>query len=449
MSSLLLCFFSFCSYFLRGVIVRDINHNGAVLNYNTDMMSPPKDYQPVQEGYKRPSITTISNAGKKVADRFVSLTSAVGHGLSGLVDTILDNFEENEDGVNSPEGNPLFPAIKAGTSSAGSSRKVNMASRESLYDYEDEDVSASSATMKKQISGDPLLGVENVSSRQKKSPVPGSSTASITSSSPENGNSSPPHQLNGMGKGYANLPNDASVDPLTKLGSPAQQKPKASSSLFSPNWFPSSSSSSSTAPSSSTKSKILDKDTEKGSRLSVGVNLSLLHSHSEDVSSKTGNDSGKTNEKVPAKKRNSKHQENAVGDRLLDLADELIRISHTSHGSNGNDVMTTRDSIEDGNDVLTATARRLQGLVDVLSGMTNIVDYDTKYGNRTLPQPPLKPMYISTSSSPSITTPAATAAVTLPSPRPPTPKVSVSNVVLPRPRPSVTTAERNQDNDML
>jgi hypothetical protein len=439
--------------FCRGVIVRDINHNGAVLNYNTDMMSPPKDYQPVQEGYKRPSITTasLSNAGKKVADKFASLTSAVGHGLSGIVDTILDTFEEDEDGgVNSPEGNPLFPAIKGGTSSTGSSGKVNTASRASEYDYEDEDISPSN--MKKQISGDPLLGVENVSARPKKSPAAGSTTAYLTSSSPENGNPSPPHLLNGMGKGYANLPGDA-VDPLTILGSPGQPKPKASSSLFSPNWFPSSSSSSSsTAPSSSTKHKMLDKDTEKGSRLSVGVNLSLLHSHSEDVASKNGgSDSVKTGEKVAAKKRNSKHQENAVGDRLLDLSDELMRISHishpSSHANNGNDVMTTRESLDDGNDVLTATAKRLQGLVDVLSGITNIVDYDTKYGNRALPQPPLKPMYISsTSSTPSITTPAVTV-VTLPSP--PTPKAPIADVVLPRPRPSVTTVERNQDNDML
>lgn len=350
----------------RGVIVQSINFNGAVLNYQSDSMTPPKDYYPVQEGRKtglKAIKPALSNVGKKVTDLGFSFTAAVGNGLSEFVQSIaplIEGFEEDEDSPSTSSHPSQFRSPVPGSHAMKRNSKTQPRVKVE-YDYEDEPIDSSSDGSKKEKTAivnpnaDPLLGTENIVQRPKKA-VENTSAKDIP--------------LNGMGTSYGRLPDtyqDSSVDPLLGSGTPnnALQK-KGSKSLFSPNWFPSSSTSS-----SNVKEKTL-KDLEKGSRQSAGVDLNVLQSYSRDKDTK---DKEKEKEKEESSnlkvKSKRKHQEHAVGDRLLDLADELIRLS--------------QQNSDESTDLCIATAKRLQGLVDILSGYSSIVDYDTKFGNKALP----------------------------------------------------------------
>jgi hypothetical protein len=350
------------------VIVRDINFNGAVLNYNTDSMTPPPDYNPVQS--KRPSLHTIkpalSNMGRKVTDQFTSVASAVGHGLSDLVNTIAPLLEYDES-TDSPSSGFQSPDTFQSPAHITKPRDTTKKSSTSHYDYDDSEPSPPTAPAQKKKpqplpdNVDPLMGTDNVVSRPKKA-LPLDASSSNKESS-----------LTGMGTNYGNMPEAVTDGSSTPIGANKVANKKGGKSLFSPNWFPSSAS----------KSKV-DKETEKGSRMSAGVDLGAIHQEmSSSKDSKhviTGsNEAGTTS--VTKKKSKHQHQEDAaVGDRLLDLADELTRMSqqYTAQHSAEND---------ESHDILVATAKRLQALVDVLGGFSSIVDYDVKFGNRALPAP--------------------------------------------------------------
>jgi hypothetical protein len=387
----------------RGVIVRDINSNGAVLNYVGDSMSPTSDYHQIHsEHHHRPSLKGIKPAlnhvRTKVHDQFSSIKSAVGRGLNDLVESFAPLIEGEEQPTDANNHSPTNSTPSVASLNSPPPVKQHHQHQHQQH-HKDKDPLASLIPKKKETTAyafeegeatlppvppphmkvpdniDPLLGTENIVERPKKQLTTG----------PESTSSS----LNGFGKSYANLPGDPpDLDPLLTKGiNSTPGKKKSGKSLFSPNWFPSSSASSSKP------------EPEKGSRLSAGVDLNVLHSYQESVNNNNngGGDSHATIAVAPPSAKKSKngsitkiHQQEAVSDRLLDLADELIRISQQCAAVNNNNAQEENPNHQsspanDQNDALMATAKRLQALVDVLGGLSSVVDYDVKFGNRSIP----------------------------------------------------------------
>jgi hypothetical protein len=397
------------------VIVRDINYSGAVLNYDYNSMSPPKDYQPLPE--KRPSLInqslkpTLNQVGRKVTDQLSTIKSVVGNGLNDLVHSLapLLDFEEEDMAeaayVNTSQGNQGSAVgsrqMQRMQPSNSQTTRLAPSSKVQTNRTEDDSGDESSRKGKKRDLGlppappaniDPLLGAEPMNVKEK----PVGSTIQLkkqlSNSKLETPSKEPP--LPGSGTTYGNIPDklatSAEFEQLLQKatgGQPGNTITSSNtassaitpghhggkehkSSLFSPSWFPSSSS----------KHK---KDTNKEkNRLSTGVDLgtiSAIQQHAGD-----GSSHGETSTIVGAghdRKSSQGNSHEAVGDRLLDLSEELLRVSaalaQAQHLSGGN-----RD---ENNDIQIATAKRLQGLADVLAGLTSIVDYDVKFGNKALP----------------------------------------------------------------
>lgn len=358
-----------CTY--RGVIVRDINEDGAILNYGQNVF-----YRDDQ--LARP---TIVDFGKKVTDKLNVIKSAVGTGWNDIVQHMAaplrdSNVEEDPNKEHMQHiyrensaldtssdkieyhSNSIYKTNIAAT--PGTLQRANSQTNQtenplmdetSTVATEDESVARSSTHTDVAKEEPPKVEVKAVDPNI--DPLSGLLTATTRSVPPASVKR--PSALNkpGEGTGYANMP-DSLMSPSLENNKPfAANTPTASKSsgmsLFSPNWFPSSST-------KSTKKK------DQNNRLSAGVNLQDLQQYAE-----TSGEYAKGSSNETAKN-------NAVGDRLLEIADHLAALSGFDNGSG------------DDEDVCIATAKRLRGLADILGGYTSIVDFDMKFANKELPK---------------------------------------------------------------
>jgi hypothetical protein len=96
----------------------------------------------------------------------------------------------------------------------------------------------------------------------------------------------------------------------------------------------------------------------------AGMDLSLMMSQKKD--------SNDTNYFSPPAVSSTLDNNNAVGDRLLDIADFLVRDNST--------IMDVQDDSE----IKKNVARRLRILADCLAGLISIADYDSKFSDMTI-----------------------------------------------------------------
>lgn len=235
------------------------------------------------------------------------------------------------------------------------------------------------------VETDPLSGVLGPSNV-------GSAAAAVSGSAA--GPVPPPRSplLTGKGTGYKNMPAEAIPPPSEDAanGSTANQADLQSptitgyhirNKIFKNGWFP-----------GSTAKK--EKRGLKKNRSSGGVDLHILHSSmkqnpgdGEGVDSSTGDeeDSDTQNSELKPVGRHGRSvadavDRNAVGDRLLDLADTLVHPPYTSLSP----TLTSGRELDYEVEMRRDTVRKLRAIADVLAGLMTIDAYDEKFGQAVL-----------------------------------------------------------------
>lgn len=380
----------------------------------------------------------LRGVGKQMSEKFSAVKSAVGSGLNALVDTVIEATSEQNH-------SDLQAAAAAGPSESGKNNKANSSSSSSNSGAA---ASARRGSNKEPVGDvDPLTGQPlNKSSSSSSSAIP--SGTPIPVGVPVENDSSPSAAaptplvppaaplITGHGTGYGGALAGSSGaasgsagggaggssgskkhddDPFM-FGSATSVTPaklsssstSSSSSLFAPtSWFPSASSS------SSTQSK---QDKKKANRASGGVDLHTLQSNLKelDEGSLLGSSGGssaksslfglssssmKRTSDPAAAKSSSLANNNSVGDRLLELADQLVHPAYKSFPASSREGRDLQFEAE----MRTETVKRLRALADVIAGLSSIVDYDMKFANAKLvseppPSAPAAPPLVSVSS---------------------------------------------------
>lgn len=205
----------------------------------------------------------------------------------------------------------------------------------------------------------------------------------------------PPHSpiLTGKGTGYKNMPATAikpteDRDPLVGAagadgagtGSPSVSGYHMRSKILKSGWFPAS------ATKKDQKSK-----SKRDNRSSGGVDLHVLHSslkaiegqHSDQESSGAEDGEMKSLRVAPKESSLSGVQKNAIGDRLLDLADLLV---HPAYKNMPATLVSGRE-LEYEAEMRRDAVKKLRAMADVLAGLISIDAYDTKFAAPTATQP--------------------------------------------------------------
>jgi hypothetical protein len=182
--------------------------------------------------------------------------------------------------------------------------------------------------------------------------------------------------LTGKGTGYKNMPADAALpedrDAQARnaaaaadsiLTSPTITGYHIRSKVFNNNWFPSS-----TAKKDHQRNK-------RENRSSGGVDLHVLHAYSGNDPESSGNESDHKGNELQVKKSNASVNKNAVGDRLLDLADALVNPAYASLST----TLTAGRELEYEVEMRRETVRKLRMMADVLAGLQSLESYDAKF----------------------------------------------------------------------
>ena len=234
----------------------------------------------------------------------------------------------------------------------------------------DTDVPPSGSTRSQSALSDPLSLLLAPGDSSTPSPVPQQTL--FEPSSPK---------LTGKGTGYKNMPADVAqpddrdpfhltTNPVNAADLAALTSPSLRSTFFTKEWFP-----------GSTAKK--DKHPRRENRSSGGVDLHVMHTHnraasgtesSSDVDRSDSDTEGLGNSN---KLRSVRPQvdRNAIGDRLLDLAESLANPAYKTmpnafaHSEElDHEVAMRRDAV-----------KKLRVIADVLAGLVSLQDFDTQF----------------------------------------------------------------------
>jgi hypothetical protein len=283
-----------------------------------------------------------------------------------------------------PEAKPAAPAPD------GKKGKANRVT------VEEPEVAAPSPTLEfDPLSG--VLGPSNVSSAAVTPTAAGTGTSTAVAAPV----SAPPDSpvLTGKGTSYKNMPAEA-MPPTAEDSSAQAGRNQAESVLTSPTitgyhirskimnngWFP------------STAKKERRKEKKREHRSSGGVNLHVLHSSAkgsadaeddhgdssgDDDSDGQGSDSKDNSERLHKKTTAGGVDRNAVGDRLLDLADTLVHPAYVNLPA----ALTAGRELDYEVEMRRETVKQLRAMADVLAGMLSIEAFDAKFGKPRAPSP--------------------------------------------------------------
>jgi hypothetical protein len=337
-----------------------------------------------------------------VAEKFNQVTMAMGNGLSEMVSTLADYGEDSD--ATSPAGAaPLddgsvrlvIKTDASKTASAASSAKpspvptAGSANTSTKIGAKDSAKAAAPVqegeTSVSEKAAEPI--VDPLAPSPQSAPVvedfdPLSGVLHQAPAAPAA--PAAPHSpvLTGKGTGYKNMPADAALPddrdaPARHGNAPAESiltSPSITgyhirSKVFNNNWFPTS-----TAKKDHQRSK-------RENRSSGGVDLHVLHAYSGNDPESSGNESdhkGSELQGTTKKSASAPLNKNALGDRLLDLADALVNPAYASLSS----TLTTGRELEYEVEMRRETVKKLRMMADVLAGLQTLDAYDAKY-----PQP--------------------------------------------------------------
>lgn len=391
-----------------GTGLNDLVHSIAPL------LEGPEDQQPLPPHLRKPVSTAMPGSGTTYGSPPPSSTKKYQQQLqkanASLASSATASQKEKEkisDPLSMPSPSPSNSPIPGGNGESASTKTASSSSSASATS--EVPPSSQNAPARVDNSGpamieevDPLTGM--VISR------PAAPASAAMGKRPSMTSTSGKHSIAGEGTGYANMPESVTTGPSTPMSThktvggstsaaggmqtPTQQSSSSRQglSLFSPNWFPTSSSASTTAGGTAGTTRDKKKD-----RQSVGVDLRDLHLDGQPLSSAAststasttaGGGSGGTsggsssNNGVREGSTALRAKGNAVRDRLLEIADHLNQLSAICAASSPTGAGSSENDGEE--DVCAGTAKRLMALASVLAGDSSIVDFDIKFANKEL-----------------------------------------------------------------
>lgn len=339
-----------------------------------------------------------------MAEKFSAVTQAMGNGISDIVNSLAEYGDDADAGPASTQSQAHRDPLSAQPLSDASVRLVVKSDGHSAAVKGDNSAPTSATTSGKSTAITPVTSsAALVAEPASMTPPPSDPLSGIllpppTAAGAVDGDAQasaippPPHSpiLTGKGTGYKNMPATAikpheDRDPLSGTGadsnvltSPSITGYHIRTKIMKSGWFP-----------ASTSKK--DHKSKRENRSSGGVDLHVLHSSLKAMDSQHSDAEGSGAEEsdhnelrsiAPKNKATnglSGAEKNAVGDRLLDLADLLVHPAYKNLSS----TLTAGRELEYETEMRRDTVKKLRAMADVLAGLITIDAYDAKFAQRT------------------------------------------------------------------